>query len=146
MTREEARQRALNMPRLKMLIDVRDSMEAKEWYALDICLADGKVPVGNPEVVKAAKAAMLDVLWRQIEKAEEYTGEEKKKPMPCIPDKYIGVTGEVFDEEWLGIDVLTKEGKIGVGNPEALEATRAAMRPFYTSVGEPRDESREQDV
>ena len=75
MTREEAEARARAMPRIKALVDFRNSVVDKEWTGIDIITKDGKAGVGNPEAIAVARKAMLELLDRQIEAESKESGD-----------------------------------------------------------------------
>lgn len=127
MTREEARQRALSMPHIKALMDARDHLENMEWRALEILVADGRVAIGNPKAIGAVKEALLALLWKQIENNEE---RQKSEPVD-VPDKLMFEIDGLFGQEWLGIDVLSEEGSVGIGNPDAIKTAKDAMEALY---------------
>lgn len=130
MTREEARQRALSMPHIKALMDARDHLEGMEWRALEILVADGRVAIGNPKAIDAVKEALLALLWKQIENNEE---RQKSEPVD-VPDKLMFEIDGLFDQEWLGIDVLSEKGSVGIGNPDAIKTAKGAMEALYKEV------------
>lgn len=68
MTREEAEERAKAMPRIKALVDFRNTVIDREWKGLDVIFKDGnKAGIGNPEAIKVARSALLELLDKQIE-------------------------------------------------------------------------------
>ena len=73
MTRAEAKEMAEDMPHLAGLVKVWDDLSSSKWTGLDVIMENGKVGIGNPEVLAETKQLLLGLLLKQIE-------EEKANP------------------------------------------------------------------
>lgn len=73
MTRAEAKEMAEDMPHLAGLVKVWDDLSSSKWTGLDVIMENGKVGIGNPEVLAETKQLLLGLLLKQIE-------EEKTNP------------------------------------------------------------------
>ena len=93
-------------------------------------LPDGRVAIGNPKAIGVVKEALLALLWKQIENNEE---RQKSEPVD-VPDKLMFEIDGLFDQEWLGIDVLSEKGSVGIGNPDAMKTAKDAMEALYKEV------------